>query len=123
MSRVTSAENRMNTTIGQRIKHVREAMGLTQADLAQLIQARGATVSDWERDVQQPLADSLTALVGALGISGHWLLTGEGAVEYVEPGKAERDCQKLLAVLGHEVVERLLRPPDDPPKKQMKRVR
>lgn len=74
-------------TLGARIRWARERAGLTQSELAEKVGvAAGSRVSEWENDRRQPSAPVLMALPGELGISGHWLLTGEG--ERIRESKA-----------------------------------
>lgn len=50
------------TTIGQKIKQVRTAAGLTQVAFASAVGVDQSTVSRWERDRQEPDPDQLLAL-------------------------------------------------------------
>jgi transcriptional regulator with XRE-family HTH domain len=54
---------------GHRIRRLREARGLTQRKLADLIQVDPVTVSRWERDDKSPRDAARARLVGALGVS------------------------------------------------------
>lgn len=68
------------STLGSRIKWARERAGLTQGELADRVGVTaGSRVSEWENEHRQPSAPVLMALPGVLGVSGHWLLTGDGA--------------------------------------------
>lgn len=85
--------------IGDRIKLAREHAGISQSDLAERVTGsrRAATVSDWETGETTPAGDQLMRLPGALGVDGHWLLTGTGGMERVEESEAVR----RLALVRH----------------------
>jgi transcriptional regulator with XRE-family HTH domain len=71
----------------------------TQADFARLIGTGQQTVQPWvaEKGKQvTPDGDSLANIAEALGINGHWLLTGDGSraapgVAEIEPYRQARD--------------------------------
>lgn len=62
-------------SIGSRIKESREAKGLLQSQLAQMIGVKSAgVISNWEQDVSKPDANKMVRLCEALGISLSYLL-------------------------------------------------
>ena len=65
-------------TFGDRIAGAREALGLTQRDLAHRLGIRADTLRGWEEDRTEPRANRLQMLAGLLNVSIRWLLTGEG---------------------------------------------
>lgn len=65
-------------TFGDRLADAREALGMTQADLAQRLGIKPATVEAWENDLSEPRAARLNILAGLLNVSLRWLMTGEG---------------------------------------------
>lgn len=56
-------------TIGEKIKAQREAKGMSQHDLARLIDERDMTISLWERDKHLPALDRAKKLAAALDTS------------------------------------------------------
>jgi transcriptional regulator with XRE-family HTH domain len=68
-----------NATFGDRLAGAREALGLSQRDLAERIGVRTKTIQHWEDDVSEPRANRLQMLAGMLNVSLMWLLTGEGS--------------------------------------------
>lgn len=63
------------SSIGIRIKESREAKGLLQSQLAQMIGVKSAgVISNWEQDVSKPDANKMVRLCEALGISLSYLL-------------------------------------------------
>lgn len=64
------------STMGERIKLVREKKGLKQEKLGELIGAHAVTVSRWERGINQPNSDALKRIAHVLETSVAYL-TGE----------------------------------------------
>lgn len=82
-SRVESPEPQ-NTALELFRGRLREAMelrGLNQSGLADLLGVRIATVSNWFTRDRVPMGDVVIRMPDALGVNGHWLLTGEGPKE------------------------------------------
>lgn len=65
-------------TFGDRLAGAREAMGLTQAQLAKRLGVKAKTLRDWEEDLSEPRANRIQMLSGILNVSLSWLMTGEG---------------------------------------------
>jgi len=65
-------------TFGDRVAAAREALGLSQAELAKKLGVKLKTVGGWENDLSEPRANKLQMLAGVLNVSIMWLLTGEG---------------------------------------------
>jgi transcriptional regulator with XRE-family HTH domain len=65
----------------ERLRLVLEDRQMTQADLARELGVGTATVSEWFTRGRVPSGDVMLRLPHALDVSGHWLLTGEGAKE------------------------------------------
>ncbi len=65
-------------TFGDRIAGARQALGLSQAELAGRLGIKLKTLEGWEHDLSEPRANRLSMLAGLLNVSITWLLTGEG---------------------------------------------
>lgn len=65
-------------TFGDRVSAGREALGLSQEDLARKLGVKLKTVLGWENDLSEPRANKLQMLSGVLNVSLMWLLNGEG---------------------------------------------
>lgn len=65
-------------TFGDRMAGAREALGLTQSELAKRLGVKVKTLRAWEEDLEEPRANRLQMLAGLLNVSIMWLLTGEG---------------------------------------------
>jgi len=63
--------------IGERIKKLREALKISQADLAKSIGVSSGNVGDWERGRAKPGFDALLALSRFFNKSVDWLMTGK----------------------------------------------
>ncbi|RVV98407.1 XRE family transcriptional regulator [Mesobaculum littorinae] len=67
-----------NATFGDRLADAREAVGMSQEDLARRLGIKLRTLQGWEQDLAEPRANRLQMLSGLLNVSLRWLLTGEG---------------------------------------------
>lgn len=76
-------------TFGDRVAAAREALGMSEEDLARRLGIKVKTVRAWEQDLSEPRANKLQMLAGVLNVSFRWLLTGEGVgLDAPEPGPA-----------------------------------
>lgn len=67
-----------SATFGDRVAAAREALGMTEEELARRLGIKLKTVQAWEQDLSEPRANKLQMLAGVLNVSFRWLLTGEG---------------------------------------------
>ncbi|MFY0690969.1 MAG: helix-turn-helix domain-containing protein [Paracoccaceae bacterium] len=67
-----------SATFGDRVHAAREAVGLTQKDLARKLGVKLKTVQAWEEDLAEPRANKLQMMAGLMNVSLMWLLNGEG---------------------------------------------
>ncbi|MGC9417468.1 MAG: helix-turn-helix domain-containing protein [Rhodovulum sp.] len=65
-------------TFGDRLAGAREALGMTQTELAKRLGVKLKTVRAWEEDLAEPRANKLQMLAGVLNVSMMWLLNGHG---------------------------------------------
>ena len=62
-------------SLGERIRKARDAKGLKQSELAEMIEVKSAgVISNWEKDINKPDADKIIKLCEVLGISASYLL-------------------------------------------------
>ncbi|WP_299482005.1 helix-turn-helix domain-containing protein [uncultured Roseibium sp.] len=66
----------MDTT-GDRIRHIRKALGLTQAEFADRISLSRGAVGNWEQD-KGITQKNLQQIANVFGCSLDWLLSGKG---------------------------------------------
>jgi HTH-type transcriptional regulator, cell division transcriptional repressor len=90
-----------SATFGDRVAAAREALGLSQPDLARRLGVRLKTVVAWENDAAEPRANRLQMLAGILNVSVMWLLTGagDGLDAPHEESPLESDIQDVLIEL------------------------
>lgn len=86
-------------TFGDRVAAAREAVGISQGDLARRLGVKDKTIRAWEGDMAEPRANKLSMMSGVLNVTMRWLLTGEGSgvlppdeVETIPP-----DIARMLA--------------------------
>lgn len=65
-------------TFGDRVAAAREALGMSEEELARRLGIKLKTVQAWEQDLSEPRANKLQMLAGVLNVSFRWLLTGDG---------------------------------------------
>ena len=62
-------------SLGERIRKARDAKGLKQSELADLIDVKSSgVISNWEKDINKPDADKIIKLCEVLDISASFLL-------------------------------------------------
>ncbi|WP_017892516.1 LexA family transcriptional regulator [Serratia sp. S4] len=72
-------------TLGQRLKRLRKAKKLTQAQVAKALKVSDVTIGYWERDLNEPGGKSLTGLARYFGVAEEYLLYGKTDVSNVTP--------------------------------------
>lgn len=107
------------STFGDRLGLAREAMGLSQAELAERIGVKPATLRNWEEDRAEPRANKLQMLAGLLNAPMIWLMSGQGSGPARDDGptgaardRAARACLTELRRLRADqarIVERMAR--------------
>ena len=65
----------------QRIKAIRKARKLTQAEFGQRIGVKGNTVTNYETGLRMPSEAVIRSICREFNISERWLRTGEGEME------------------------------------------
>lgn len=86
--------------VGDRLRELREAAGLSQRELADLISVRDATVSRYETGKAQLKADDLYRVAGALGVHPaefYVELPAEAAPEEERPEAVARYVAEMRA--------------------------
>lgn len=69
-------------TFGEKIKSARLSKKYTQKQLADLIDAKHNSVSDWEKDKSKPDMDTIELICGALDITPSYLMGTKSDDEY-----------------------------------------
>lgn len=66
--------------IGLRFKKFRQALDLSQTEIANTLQVKPSAVSQYESGKIYPSNENLDKISKAYGVNLHWLLTGEGTM-------------------------------------------
>lgn len=84
---------------GKRLKETRKEKGLTQAQLAELVQVSKTTVSGWENELSYPSVDALVRLCGALSVSADYLfgIEHEGFIVVYGLSEDSIGCIEMVA--------------------------
>lgn len=90
----------MTTTIGKRIKALRNKCGMTQEQLGNVVGVTYQAVSKWENDISAPDIQLLSAISDALGVTVDELLNGQKEETIKEEEKRAEDKA------GHEETKR-----------------
>ena len=75
-------------TVGERIKKLRQTMGLTQAQLAKYLHMSWQSVSKWEQNVCEPSLETLTQIADIFQVDLNYLITGESSIPQAEIEKS-----------------------------------
>ena len=94
----------MATSIGERIRQLREARGWTQDELAEAAEMNRVTVAKYERGIIEPRTKSLAKLAQAFEISADALISGEQA----SPAEDERDLWELRESVRRDPERKIL---------------
>lgn len=92
-------------TFGDRLAAAREALDLTQGQLAKRLGVKKSTIANWEDDRAEPRSNRLQMLAGVLNVSLIWLMTGEGdgvALETVEDNATAEEALRELGAIRAE---------------------
>lgn len=65
-------------TLADRIKKIRKAKNLKQAELGEILGVKEATVTSWETGARNPAESVLVAMCREFNVNEEWLNTGEG---------------------------------------------
>lgn len=87
-------------TLGERIKKARENLGISQAELANLIEVKASSgvISNWERDLNKPDAEKIIKLCEVLKVSASYLLDYYGNSEFQCTISEQEHIKKLRAL-------------------------
>lgn len=86
------------STIGERIKEIRQRASMTQTEFGRAIGVSGATVSTSESGKTNPEQRTLLLICEKFGVDLHWLETGEG--ERLKAQESAKLIPRLQRVLN-----------------------
>ena len=84
--------------MNERIKKIRQLLGLTQVEFGRRIGVKQSAVTGYENGSRQPLDAVITSICREFNVSEQWLRTGEGE-PFVQPSRdkaIEAFCQEAL---------------------------
>ena len=86
-------------TLGSFLSILRKAKGMTQKELAELLNVSDKAVSRWERDESMPDILLLPVLADIFEVSCDELLKGERMVKEMHPEAPEKKVQRTIALI------------------------
>lgn len=95
------------STMGERIRKAREAKGLLQSQLAELVPVKsGSVISNWEKNINKPDADKIVRLCQILDLSLSYLLDYYGETAPAEQELSNKpisleESNSLLVAMGY----------------------
>ncbi|HNW24994.1 MAG TPA: XRE family transcriptional regulator [Candidatus Cloacimonas sp.] len=97
--------------IGERLKQIRQALGLKQIDLAKVLKLNPSAISQMESGRTNPSLETLEELSVNYNVNLHWLITGAGKMFNTANGAISQDVgswdnfQKLLNDRLEEILQ------------------
>jgi len=95
----------MEQSIGRRIYELRRNKGMTQEQLAEVMNVSAQAVSKWENDVSCPDVAALPALARELGVTVDELLGGNTQPTVQLVPEKDRDVSKLILRISVDSVD------------------
>lgn len=85
--------------LGERIKQLREAKGLTQAELARILGLSRSAVNAWEMGLSVPSVSYIVALSKLFGVSSDMLLGINSAPSIRADSLTDRQVATIVALI------------------------
>jgi transcriptional regulator with XRE-family HTH domain len=85
-------EKQLEMTAADRLRWVREALGLSRSEFADLIGTSYYRIVNIERGVQRPQQDITVAVARLFRIDANWLLTSDGPWPELRPLDIDREA-------------------------------
>lgn len=86
-------------TLGDRIAAGREALGMSQSQLAKRLGVTTDALEEWEFDQSAPRSNRLQMLAGVLNVSLIWLISGESDGFEDDDEDSETEAESILRAL------------------------
>ncbi|AEA33660.1 helix-turn-helix domain-containing protein [Hippea maritima] len=95
----------MSGSLGERLKAIRQAKGLSQKEMAEIMDVTLRAYQRYEKDEQKASYEKLARIVYELkDINSNWLLTGEGDM-FIKNGMPEEFLERLKEDLSKASAE------------------
>jgi len=96
--------------IGERLKQIRQVLGIKQVDLAKVLKINPSAISQMESGRTNPSLETLSELVVNYNVNLHWLITGIGKMFNTDNATSSQygywdNFQKLLNDRLEEIVQ------------------
>lgn len=95
MNRYLSERRQTNYTLGGRIRHAREALGMSPTEFARAVGVAKVSAWNWENDKTRPRASNIRLIAATLNVSIDGLLRSRAAPTDVN--ELIYDCKKRIA--------------------------
>ena len=87
--------------VADKIKFLREQLGLTQSDLAKKLGITRSSVNAWEMGISVPSTQYVVELAGIFKVSTDYRLGVQNTASVSVDGLSETDVQLVNAVINH----------------------
>lgn len=87
--------------VADRIKHLREQLGITQSELAKKLGITRSSVNAWELGISVPSTQYVVELATIFKVSTDYLLGMKSTATVSVEGLSEQDVQIVNAVISH----------------------
>jgi len=87
--------------VADKIKSLREQMGVTQSDLAKKLGITRSSVNAWEMGISVPSTQYVVELAGIFKVSTDYLLDVKTTASVSVEGLSEQDVNLVNAVIRH----------------------
>ena len=98
-------EKKYDAQIGERAKHIREVLGITRSEVADMLGVNPASITNYEHGKTPMRASTIRSLCGIYGVSATWLLGIEDTLHY----KGEINGRKVEIIEESPSIEPPLR--------------
>ena len=87
--------------VAERIKNLREQIGITQAELAKQLNITRSSVNAWEQGISVPSTQLIVELANIFKVSTDYLLGVDTTATVSVAGLSEKDIQIVNALIYH----------------------
>lgn len=96
-------------SLGTRIKEARKGCNLKQSDIANALNIKNTTVSNWEKDISKPDIDTIEYLCGLFNVSPNYFFDNSASKEIISYSeKKHLELYRSLDIYGKKQVDSVL---------------
>lgn len=100
MVRANNVSKSLREEIGGRLAKIREHFDFSQSEMAEKIGVSSRSYQNYEQGKRELPSSLLFNLQESLGVSSHWLLTGQDGPLHRSPAKIAREAMEDIAVVA-----------------------